>query len=509
IPREITKELLWIKKHFETILKALSEGVLELTPDARIVYANPTAVSLIGIPQERLLGSDFIKLFSKKDQKRVKELLSIAIDTFRMLEEKHPVLLNSKEVILQFLPVKDDEYKSIIVILKDISEKIKIQTRIIQAQKMEAIGTLAGGIAHDFNNLLMAISGRVSLMLMKIEPNHPFVKHLKAIEDTVKQGARLTSQLLGFARKGKYEVKPIDINNVIENCLEIFGRAKKEIEIFKNYEKNIWTVEANPSQMEQVFLNVLVNAADAMPESGKIYIETKNVTVDKSYVKTLPFEAKTGDYVKISITDTGVGMDETIKQRIFEPFFTTKPLGKGTGLGLASVYGIVKNHEGFVTVYSEKGKGSTFNIYLPASKKEIKERHPVSTEVSKGEGIILLVDDEEDVLSVGEEMLKLLGYNVFTAKTGEEAIKIYKENKDKIDLVILDMIMPSMSGKEVFKKLKEIDKKVKVIFSSGYSFEHEVDKVLKECEGFIQKPFGLKEISQKVEEILGKKPSHT
>jgi signal transduction histidine kinase len=225
---------------------------------------------------------------------------------------------------------------------------------------MESLGTLAGGIAHDFNNLLMGIQGRTSLMVMDKDYSHPDFEHLKGIEDYVKSAADLTRQLLGFARGGKYEVKPTDINEMIKKSSSMFGRTKKEIKIHEKYQKDVWTVEVDQGQIEQVLMNLYVNAWQAMPGGGELYIETENVTLNEDYVK--PYQVEQGNYVKISITDTGVGMDEATRQRIFEPFFTTKEMGRGTGLGLASVYGIIKNHGGFINVYSEKGEGTTFNI---------------------------------------------------------------------------------------------------------------------------------------------------
>ncbi|HDD44395.1 MAG TPA: hybrid sensor histidine kinase/response regulator [Candidatus Desulfofervidus auxilii] len=506
IPREITKELLWVKKHFEIILSSMSEGILEITPTGRIVYANPFALSLICKTEEELLGLDFISLFAQEDRQRIKSLLEAASIAPQKISEEAPVILNNKQIILTFLPVKDEEHNSIIVILVDITEKKQMEARLLQAQKMEAIGTLAGGIAHDFNNLLMGIQGHISLMLMKMDVSHCYFKHLKAIENMVKRGAELTKQLLGFARKGKYEVKSINLNEIIENCLEMFGQVRKEINIHKNFQKDIWLVEADRSQMEQVFLNLFVNAADAMPKGGELYVETKNIVFNDVDIKTLPFKTRPGDYVKISITDTGIGMDEATQQRIFEPFFTTKERGRGTGLGLASVYGIIKNHEGFITVYSKKGKGTTFNIYLPASKKGIQKEKTSSKEILKGNETILIIDDEEEILKVTAEMLKSLGYKVIMANDGKEAIEIYQKNKKDIQLVILDIIMPGMNGKEVYETLRTIDPKIKVIISSGYSFNNQINEILKqECVAFIQKPFSLKELSQIIREVLDKK----
>jgi len=248
-------------------------------------------------------------------------------------------------------------------------EKEKLQAQLQQAQKMEAIGTLAGGIAHDFNNLLMGIQGRTSLILADIGSDHPHFEHLTEIEKYVGSAAELTRQLLGFARGGKYQVLPSNLNELIEKSSRMFGRTKKEITIERKYEEELWTVEVDRSQIDQVLLNIYVNAWQAMPTGGTLSIQTENVYLDKKFVK--PYNTSPGDYIKVTIKDTGVGMDDKTLKMVFDPFFTTKEKGRGTGLGLASAYGIVKNHDGIITVRSKKRQGATFNIYLPASKKAV------------------------------------------------------------------------------------------------------------------------------------------
>jgi signal transduction histidine kinase len=311
---------------------------------------------------------------------------------------------------------------------------------------MEAIGTLAGGIAHDFNNLLMGIQGYTSLMLLDTSPGHPHFEKLKAVESIVQSGADLSRQLLGYARGGRYEVKALNLNEVIEKTASMFGRTKKELEIHRNLLPGLWSVEADQGQIEQVLLNLFVNAWQAMPGGGSLYLSSNNVMLDEEYIKAYD-DVKPGPFVKISVTDTGVGMDEQMKARIFEPFFTTKGMGRGTGIGLASVYGIVRGHKGIIAVYSEKGHGASFNIYLPASDKAAEERiaRPKAENI-KGHETILLAEDEPVIAQVTTEMLKSLGYEVLNASTGEEAAEIYREHRERIDLVIMDMVMPGGGG---------------------------------------------------------------
>ena len=401
-------------------------------------------------------------------------------------------------------PIRDretGEISGVVEFVRDITAKRKMEGQLMQARKMEAIGTLAGGIAHDFNNLLMGIQGRASLMLTDLDPAHPHVEHLKGIEEYVKSAADLTKQLLGFARGGKYETKPTDMSDLVANSARLFGRTRKEITLKTKFALNLRPVEVDRHQLEQVFLNLFVNAWQSMPGGGELYLETENTDLDAAYARS--HHAEPGPYVKISVTDTGTGMDEATCSRIFDPFFTTKAMGRGTGLGLASVYGIITNHKGIITVYSEKGCGTTFNIYLPASEKEVpREAAPTPTLV-KGKGTILLVDDEPLVLAVAGPMVERLGYRVISARSGREAVAVVAQKAAAIDLVILDMIMPDMSGGETFDRLQAIDPDLNVLLSSGYSLNGRAAEILKRgCRGFIQKPFSIQQLSEKIGQLL-------
>jgi signal transduction histidine kinase len=384
-------------------------------------------------------------------------------------------------------------------------ERKQLEARLYQAQKMKAIGTLAGGIAHDFNNLLMGIQGHASLMLLHSDSDHPHFERLKGIEDMVRRGADLTRQLLGFARGGKYEVKTTNLNELVEKTSEMFGRTKKEITIHKKYQKDMLPVKVDRGQIEQVLLNLYVNAWQAMPRGGDLYIETSYVLLDEK--DTNAFGVEPGNYVKTSVADTGVGMDEATQQRIFDPFFTTKEMGRGTGLGLASAYGIIKNHGGFISVYSKKGEGTTFNIYLPASEKDLKTKEEkLPDEIFKATEVVLLVDDEHMILDVAEAMLKEMGYKVLLARSGREAVEVYTKYKDEIDLVILDMVMPDMGGGKAYDHIKQINPDAKVLLSSGYSIDGEATEILQRgCNGFIQKPFAIKELYRRIRGILDEK----
>jgi CheY-like chemotaxis protein len=281
----------------------------------------------------------------------------------------------------------------------------------------------------------------------------------------------------------------------------MFGRTQKEITIHTNLQEGIWTVEVDQGQLDQVLLNLYVNASQAMPGGGHLYIETQNVMLSNKDVE--PYQNKPGNYVKLAVRDTGLGMDEKTKQRIFDPFFTTKEMGRGTGLGLASAYGIIKSHGGIINANSKKGEGSTFNIYLPSSEKKFEQEKSVSEAIINGTGRVLIIDDEELIINVADVMLKRLGYEVMVARSGKEAVEIFKANKNNIDVVILDMIMPDMGGGETFDALKVIRPDIKVLLSSGYSIAGEASKILdRGCDGFIQKPFNMNQISRKIKEVL-------
>jgi len=399
--------------------------------------------------------------------------------------------------------------KCLLFIMQNITEKKrleeerrKLEQQLYKSQKMDAIGQLAGGVAHDFNNILTGIQGNVSLMQMEIKPEHSHYQRLSRIEEQVKRGANLTRQLLGFARGGKYDVRNIYVNELIRKSSQFFLEARKEIEANMELQENLYSVEADAGQIEQVLINIYINAAQAMPGGGRLHIQTTNVQLREEEASR--YGLRPGKYIKISITDSGTGMDRSTLARIFEPFFTTKAQEGGTGLGLASSYGIVRNHGGIINAYSEPERGSTFNTYLPASGDELEEiKRAYQGAMVSGGGGILLIDDENIIRDVAGEMLQLLGYTVYQAAGGKEAIDVYLTNKDKIDLVILDMILPGMNGAQVLEELKQITPDVKVILSSGYSMQGEVQKVMESgCLGFIQKPYLITELSRTVQQVL-------
>lgn len=483
----------------------------------RLVYVNPAMSQLMGCTSEELLSATpegIVNWVYEQDRDACVQRFQ---DCMRGMTSSHFFEFRSirKDGAIMWLTISSRSVKyegkpSVLVLCRDITERKlmeeragKLEGRMRQVQKMEAIGTLAGGIAHDFNNLLMGIQGYTSLMLIDMDPGQPHYEKLRSIEDQVRRGAELTRQLLGFARGGRYEVKPLSLNEVIRQCSATFGRMKKELTIHRRLMQGLWTVEADRGQIEKVLMTLFVNAWQAMPGGGDLMIETGNAEMGEDH--SLPYQVSPGRYVRVSVSDTGMGMDEQTQQRVFDPFFTTKAMGRGTGLGLATVYGIVKGHGGFIQVESAPGQGTTFTFFLPASgRRRRAEREIPAARVAAGaKKTVLVVDDEPANMEVTKEILEILNYNVQTAYTGSEAITIFQEYHGEIDLIILDMIMPGMGGGETFDRLKQIDPDVRVLLSSGYSLEGQAKDILNRgCLGFIQKPYKIEELAKKIEDIL-------
>lgn len=475
--------------------------------DGRYKYLNPKFVDIFGYTSDDIpTENDWLQKAFPDQEYRKQVLFSwFHNQNDSRAEEIEPRIHNilckdgtEKIVSLKTAILKNGDR---LVIYEDTTDKKRLEDQFQQAQRMEAIGTLAGGIAHNFNNLLTVIQGRASLMLMDKDASHPDFKHLKSIEKYVDEAADLTEKLLGFARGGKYEVKSTDLNNLVKKSSKMFSQAKKEIRLHTKYQKDIWSVEIDQTQIEQALMNLYVNAGQAMVGGGDLHVQTANVRLDEEYTK--PYQVTPGKYLRISVADTGVGMDKETRDQIFDPFFTTKEIGRGTGLGLASAYGIVKSHNGFINVYSEKGEGTTFHIYLPASEKGTAKEKEAPADIPKGEETVLLVDDEDMIIDIGSQLLEKLGYKVLVAKSGEKAIEIYEENQETVQIVILDMIMPGMGGGETYDRLKEVNSEIKVLLSSGYSINGQAKKILNRgCHGFIQKPFNIQDLSNGLREIL-------
>jgi signal transduction histidine kinase/ActR/RegA family two-component response regulator len=471
-----------------------------IRPDREIVASNKAGVEAGAVPGEKCHTT-----WGKRKETCPWCLAPRALETMEM---QH-LIVEADEIVWDayWIPIEKDlylHYAYDITEQKKIEkENIKLEEQLLQAQKMESIGRLAGGIAHDFNNVLVGIMGFSEILQLRFpDKTTPEGEAVDIILKGAERAAELTKQLLGFARKGKYNPVPLNINRVILDVANVSEKIfKKNITIKYELEEKINSIAGDIHQFEQVLTNLIINARDAMPEGGELLFKTENFSVGKR-VKNKHPEFILGQYVRITIKDTGVGISEDMIPYIFEPFFTTKVEGRGTGLGLATVYGIVKNHSGYIYVSSDQGKGTTFTLYFPITLDKIENGH-VQSEIIRGDAHILVVDDELQVRALTSTMLESFGHTVILASDGNEAVTKYKKNKQEIDLVILDMVMPGIGGMETFESLKKINPDIRVLLTSGYSRDSETNKALKEgAAGFIQKPFRMETLSKMVFETI-------
>ncbi|MEW6571798.1 MAG: ATP-binding protein [Nitrospirota bacterium] len=394
---------------------------------------------------------------------------------------------------------------------KAIEELKLTHEKLLQAQKMEALGTLAGGIAHDFNNILTGILGFASLAGSELSSENPLHRYIDYIEKSASRAAGLTNKILTFARRGLFELKTVDVNKIVTEVFQILERTTdRNIIIHCSLSAQSCCALIDSSKMEQALMNICVNAVEAMPEGGSLTIKTECLSVDSDRTTTTSNVIRPGDYVRISVVDTGVGMDAGTLKKIFDPFFTTKGKSGGTGLGLAMVYGVINDFGGNIEVESSPGRGTTFSLYIPLSSSTVQAGTPENivdiSELPRGKGeTILLVDDEKIIRELGRNMLKHLGYNVILAPEGGAAIELYKKCRNEIALVILDLIMPHVSGREVFDRLRQINPDVKIIVSTGYAKNELLQPLLAErATGFLEKPYKINAMAESIRNAIGR-----
>jgi two-component system cell cycle sensor histidine kinase/response regulator CckA len=484
-------------------------GMAFVETDGSVTAAN-TALSRFFGTSGALVGRNFGELLETGDRAQVLSLIRSAaggLAGMKAVELRGPKGANGEERLAELFasPVPDGKA---VLYLVDVSEQKALETKFAQSQKMQAVGQLAGGVAHDFNNLLTVIIGNCEFLLMRHQAGDPSFKEINEVHQNALRAAALVSQLLAFSRKQTMQPKLLALNDVIGELAQMLRRLVGEgIFLDVEREEGLWTVHADEAQLGNAIINLVVNARDAMPGGGTVTIRTANEAVSQaSALGTAVMPA--GDYVRIEVTDTGIGMSKEIQSKIFDPFFTTKPVGQGTGLGLATVYGIVKQSGGFITVDSTVGKGTSFFIYLPRRKVEageapVAEAAPVAARDVTGQDTILLVEDEEAVRSFAARALRMRGYNVLEAGGGEEALEIVKAGEAKIDLIITDVVMPNMDGPTMVRHVKALKPDLAVIFMSGYAEEafRRSDQSSEDIH-FLPKPFGLKQLAAKVKEVL-------
>jgi two-component system cell cycle sensor histidine kinase/response regulator CckA len=498
-----TKELTISEQRFRALFDNANDGVVVLDKNGIIINMNNKFCEMHGFDKEALIGTHFrlLEVEDNKDEKkeRLKRILNgepLVFETEHYKRDGTNILL---EVSSKGISIGGDLYVQ--SFHRDITEKKAIQEQLIQSQKMESIGALAGGIAHNFNNLLTAILGYAELLQEYSDLDAESKQRVNNIESSARKAGVLVSKLLSFSRRERFEILPLNLNDVINDSVKLLeGVLDKRIGLKTNLSEGMPTIEGDPNQLEQVIMNLIVNAKDAMPDGGLITITTSTIEVRKGTLD-IPAYIMPGRYVLLTISDTGCGIPNEIINRIFDPFFTTKEKGKGTGLGLATVYGIINNHKGYITVQSEIDKGSTFDVFLPVSDKvAFKAIKPKLFSVSGHENI-LLVDDEEEVLNFIKDILETHGYNVIPASNPLAAVDIFKNFAADIHLVIADIIMPLMQGKELIQNLKTIKPDIKIIAVSGYSDEVITkDKMM--IDEFIGKPFEVYKMLSTVRRLL-------
>ncbi|BHH84711.1 hypothetical protein LA52FAK_30000 [Desulforhopalus sp. 52FAK] len=492
-------------------------GYQSLDEAGRLIETNQAWLDILGYEREEVIGQsfgDFLgeewKELYKQNFPKLKAVGEILGFEFEMIKKDGSVLT----VNLDGRVGKNTlgEFQQTYCIIKDITQQVKakeeqkkLQEQLLQSQKLESIGQFAGGIAHDFNNMLTAIIGHAELAKIHTKEEHQVYARLDSIEDVAHRSAALVSQLLAFARKQTIDPKTLNLNDCVTTIHNLLKRViGEDITLNTNLGKDLWSVKIDPSQVDQILTNLCVNARDAINGVGTIIVETKNVTFEPKNTVHPP-HLTAGKYVQLSVSDNGAGMDEATIQQIFEPFFTTKEQGRGTGLGLSSVYGIVQQNRGFINTYSEPDIGSTFKIFLPCDKKKSESAHYKLTEPPLGNGeIILLVEDEETILEVGKDMLRQLGYKVFCALSPSQALDLVQDsNSPEFDLLITDVVMPEMNGKELANRLCSLVPQCKCLFTSGYTEDIIAHNgILEKDVHFLQKPFSSTELATVVSEIL-------
>ncbi|PKK89739.1 MAG: hypothetical protein CVV64_13120 [Candidatus Wallbacteria bacterium HGW-Wallbacteria-1] len=562
------------EERLRAIFDAAKDAIFMKDEKFRYILVNKATEVLLDLEYKNIIGKTDTEIFGETAGKRAR-LFDQKVLEGQTVEDESTRPIKGKQVTLHVIkvPLRDSagRVNGICGIARDITATRRLEASLQQSQKLEALGTLAGGVAHDFNNLLTGINGYLYLAKQKIGEDHPISTKLNSMQHLIDRGTSLTRQLLGFARAGALEASLTDLNSVIKTASKIFERTKREIQVKRSLFKGLWKIVADGAQIEQVLLNLFINAWQAMPQGGTIRIDTRNLVIPEFAEAGEPgYPVPEGSYVVIGVQDSGTGMDEATRKRIFEPFFTTKGVGGGTGLGLASAYGIIRNHDGYVSVESEPGKGTRFEIFLPArdnsdefhsdtdrrsdlqdenrdkisepsdltyamqnqkkrnqskknhsnkkvsrlgNTKNLKAKSDDSASIRElSKPRILLIDDEENVRNVMTEMLENLGYEIDAAADGESGVELFRkaETGRKYDLTILDVILPGMGGEEIFKALISLDPNVRVLLCTGYTQKGLVEKLISfGCLGYIQKPFDINTLNNRIREAMNtRKPEN-
>ncbi len=507
--RRAEEALIQSEVKYRSLVESMQDGIAILDADDNFVYINPAGESIFDSSRERIIDRSLAEYMSPEEYSKVKRHWNEQSENETKTYEAEIIRSGGKSrkllVSCQVKTSVEGTFNGIFCIFKDISEYRQLEDQLRQSQKMEAVGRLAGGIAHDFNNMLTVISGNVSLAKMSIHEDDPLNYELEQIKKASERAARLTGQLLAFSRRQQLQPRVLDLNLLVTEMEKMLERViGEDIELETILSDDLWRVKVDPGHFEQIILNLCINARDAMPEGGRLSIETSNVELSEEYCRIHTY-ARPGVYVLLTVSDTGCGMNRETQSKIFDPFFTTKAEGEGTGLGLSTVYGILKQSDGFVNVYSEPKEGSTFKVYLPRSEDtaEIPVHETVSDVNAKPGESVMIVEDEDDVRSIAVRSLKRFGYKVFEAENGGMAYLMCEKMEKPVDLLITDVIMPQMNGAELNAKIRECWSDFKVLYLSGYTFNVVAKKGIIDSEtAFLQKPFEPIALARKVREVL-------
>ncbi len=496
------------------ILETVDEAFLVIDKDYKILSANRAYCDQSKVPLEDIVGRHCYEISHGIDIPCFESGEECAVRNTFITDRSHSSLHVHKSskgeeiyVETKSFPVRDISGKTsaAIEIINDITEKNKLEEQLRQSQKLEAIGTLTGGVAHEFNNILTAIIGYGEFLQEGLKEEKKLKRYADHVMDSARRAARLTEGLLTYSRKQRTNMGPFNINDVIRNSVEILSTfIGKNIELRTTIIDEDLIVVGDISQIEQVFMNLSANAADAMPDGGVLTIQSELLQLDNEFVNE-QFTIPHGKYILCTVSDTGIGMDKETQQKIFEPFFTTKGVGRGTGLGLSMVYGIVKKHKGYINVESETDKGTVFRIYLPLSESRPEKGEPADySDIMRGDETILIAEDDQKVRVYMKEMLESAGYRVIEAMDGDEALIKYSEHRDEIDLLILDVVMPKRKGLDVYRKIKKMRSDIEVIFVSGYLTDDESAKeIIKKGYTFLPKPVDSRDMFRKIRQVIG------
>ncbi len=505
------EELRRREAQFRHLIENASDIIAIVTPNGEIRYGSPSIQTILGYDEEDIHSENVFDLLHPEDVKEVTRHFSELLAEPGCVSPYMRFRLRTKEGKWRLLEavaknlLHDSSIGGIVVNARDVTERQILEEQLFQSQKMEAIGRLAGGVAHDFNNLLTAIRGYSELILHALRPEDPIYEDVKEIQRATERAGALTRQLLAFSRKQLMKPQVLNPNRIIEDMYKLLKRLIGEhIELMMRLDEQIGHVKVDPVQLEQVILNLVVNARDAMPAGGRLTIETRNVELDELYAASHE-EAAAGSYVLISITDTGAGMEAEVRERAFEPFFTTKERGKGTGLGLATVYGIIKQSGGFIYLYSEPGMGTTFKVYLPrvAEGVAVEEEKIVTQADLRGDETVLVVEDEPLLLDLVRRVLQNYGYHVLGAQNADEAIAASRSHSGPIHLLLTDVILPRLNGRQLAERITSLRPDIRVLYMSGYTDDAVLDrKILERQSEFIAKPFAAEELVRKIRRIL-------